>query len=151
MSMLVDLFRERLISMPVAHVWRGYGSALFLEFGLLTPTTLTDGRPGRGQGEITLMIQWSWRIEAGPSIICGSWSDEALWLPTFERLVGREVVDLSTFGRLPEIFVSLSDGYFVASFMTDNGDPDWALIDRTGGEIFTIRVRNGKVVKEAPR
>jgi hypothetical protein len=64
------LFKD-LVSMPVTHVWRGGRSALFLEFGALTPRVLPDGNTGNARGEVTLMIEWSWRIEAPKEILCG--------------------------------------------------------------------------------
>ncbi|MBX9911579.1 MAG: hypothetical protein K2Z25_23095 [Beijerinckiaceae bacterium] len=104
--------------MPVSHVWCGYGSALFIELGRLTPTTRRNGGPGNPDGEIGLMIEWSWRIEEERSVLCGSFSDEELWAPSFDRLLGLQVIDLATFGRLPELMLSLSDGLHVSSFMT---------------------------------
>jgi hypothetical protein len=59
------------------------------------------------------MIQWSWRIENTVSILCGSWSEEQLWEPTFDLLRNRTVVDLSVVGRLPEIVVALTEGLYV--------------------------------------
>lgn len=96
------------------------------------------------------MIEWSWRIEDAASIVCGSWSDEELWSPTFDRLKGARVADVQLFGRLPEISVELTNGMFVTSFMTSEGDPVWALLDRRGPEAATISVRQGRLeVKSA--
>ena len=77
-------FSAATFGMPVSHSWRGYGSALFLEFGNLTAQLRNDGSPWlrkdgsalHPNGEVTLMIEWSWRIEDEHSIICGSWSDD---------------------------------------------------------------------------
>jgi len=41
---------EQLSRMEIMHVWRGYGSALFLELGNLTPTVRRDGTPGNPEG-----------------------------------------------------------------------------------------------------
>jgi len=76
---LISALFNNLISMPVTHVWRGAGSALFLEFGALTQRMRRDGSAGNARGEVTLMIEWSWRIEAPDSILCGSWSDVLAW------------------------------------------------------------------------
>jgi hypothetical protein len=130
----------------VSHVWRGHGSALFLEFGDLTDTVRRDGTPGNPAGEFGLMIEWDWRIEEGHSILCGSCSDEELWEPAFKRLIGCEVVDVSVFGRLPEITISLAGDLHVASLMTAEGDPEWALFNRRGGSSpLTIHSRDGEV------
>ncbi len=154
---LIEHLSAATFGMPVSHVWRGYGSALFLEFGRLSarlgkdgsPRLRRDGSPGNPLGEVTLMIEWSWRIEDEHSIICGSWSDEELWQPSFERLVGRVVTGLTTFGRLPEVAVALSGGLYVASFMTANGDPEWALTDRRGQPPVAVHCKSGVLVREA--
>jgi hypothetical protein len=56
---LIEDFTARLIRLPVSHIWRGHGSALFLEFGLLQPRTKRDGSLGFPEGEMSLMIEWS--------------------------------------------------------------------------------------------
>jgi len=128
-------FREPLIDLPLSHLWRGHGSAIFLEFGLLTSRTRGDGTPRNPCGELSLMIQWSWRIENATSILCGSWSEEPLWEPTFDLLRNKVVTELSVVGRLPEIVVALSEGLYVSSFMTAEGDPQWCLFDRRGAAL----------------
>src|ERR1700722_689241 len=136
-------FQVALSRMKVSNVWRRTGSALFLEFGVLAPTTKRDGSAGPGQGELGLMIEWSWRIEKGSSILCGSWSDESLWQPTFSSLIDLPVTGVSTFGRLPEISVSFEGDLHVASFMTAEGDPAWSLFDRRPQTRSTIHSRHG--------
>ncbi|MCP4561120.1 MAG: hypothetical protein GY873_14415 [Bosea sp.] len=99
----IEHFRVAAYGLAVSNVWRGHGSALFVELGRLTPTTRRDGTSARAEGEVGLMVEWSWRIEDARSIVCGSWSGEGLWKPTFARLVGQRVDTISTFGRLPEV------------------------------------------------
>ena len=72
-----------LIGLPVSRVWQGYGSAIFLEFGLLRSRRKRDGSPSSPRGEWGLMIEWSWRIEGKRRIWCGSWSDGARWPRVF--------------------------------------------------------------------
>lgn len=144
---LFENLRRALLGTELGHVWRGHGSALFLEFGQLRPgKRRRDGTSGTPVGDFTLMIEWSWRVEAATSIVCGSWSDEELWPPTFGRLIGARVSDVELFGRLPEISVGLTNGMFVASFMTSEGDPEWAIIDRRGpGPSISTSVRLGRL------
>lgn len=144
----IDHFRAAAHGLPVSHVWRGHGSALVIEFGLLVPSTRRDGLPGDAQGEISLMVEWSWRIEGERSIVCGSWSDEELWETVFARVVGQRVIDMKTFGHLPEILLSLSGGLHVASFMTAEGDPAWTLFDRRGPTSLSVTCRSGVVTKD---
>ena len=107
----------------VAHIWRGYGSALFIEFGALVPSIVIrkDGTPGAPSGEIGLMIGADWRIEDANTIVCGSDSEEGLWKPAFARLIGKHVVDVATFGRLSEILISLSATYPLCGRLTNPG------------------------------
>jgi hypothetical protein len=138
-------FRDGLIGLPVSHLWRGYGSAIFLEFGRLTPRIRPSGEAGNPHGEFGLMIQWSWRIENMTSILCGSWSEETLWEPTFDLLRNKTAVDASVVGRLPEISVALTEGFYVSSFMTAEGDPSWTLFDRRDGNVRWLTVRDGSL------
>lgn len=140
---ILEAFRKPLIGLPLSYLWRGHGSAIFLEFGLLTPRTRRNGTPGNPCGEFTLMIQWSWRIENATSIVCGSWSEEPLWEPSFDLLRNKVVTELSVVGRLPEIVVALSKGLYVSSFMTAEGDPQWCLFDRRGAALRTMTVKDG--------
>ena len=119
-----------LVGLPVSHAWNGYGSALFLEFGALQQSMKRDGSPRSPQGEMSLMIEWSWRIEDERSILCGSWSDEELWHRVFATLSGSRVSQVDLFGKLPEIHIGLSNGLQVLSFMTAEGFPAWTLFDR---------------------
>jgi hypothetical protein len=128
--------RDAINGLPVSHVWRGHGSALFLEFGTLSPTGRRGGEAGEPEGAFGLMIEWSWRIEAGMSIVCGSWSDDDVW--PFAVAVS---------GVLPEIVVTLSSGTRVLSFMTAEGEPAWTLFDRRGPSL-TFHSRAGSVCIE---
>jgi hypothetical protein len=141
----LQIFRDALIGLPVSHVWRGYGSAIFLEFGRLTPRTYRSGKSGNPRGELGLMIQWSWRIENAVSILCGSWGEERLWVPTFDLLRNKVVAELSVVGRLPEIVVGLTEGLYLSSFMTAEGDPQWSLFDRRSGTVRWLCVRDGSL------
>jgi|ERR1700677_744363 hypothetical protein len=147
---LIEHFQLAVQNLPVSHVWRGHGSALFLELGEVNVSvgTRRDGTPKEPFGEIGVMIEWSWRVERGSSILCGSWSDEALWQPAFDLLKAGRVDSLSTFGRLPEISLSLSNDVHIASFMTAEGDPTWALFDRRHQKPITIHSRSGSITRE---
>ena len=125
-------FARPLIGMPVSHVWRGHGSAIFVEFGELKQPKIhpRNGSLMQPDGEMGLMIEWSWRIEGPRSIVCGSWSSERRWPAALRRLLGARVVKVETFGRLPELSISLSNNLHLASLMTAEGQPQWSLFDR---------------------
>lgn len=124
-------FKKTLVGKKVSHVWRGHGSAIFLEFGKLNSRTRKDGSVGNPDGELTFMIDWSWRIEKPKSILGGSWSSEKKIDNILKKLEGATVDAVEFFGRLPEISVSLSNGLHVVSFNTSEGQPDWSLLTRS--------------------
>lgn len=142
-------FFGALVGKTVSHVWRGHGSAIFLEFGDLSLRTRRDETTGQPCGELSLMIEWSWRIERPKSILGGSWSSEGRWPGMFERLRGATVSEVQLFGHLPEICVSLSNGLRVTSFMTSEGQPEWALISHRP-KIGTLCVKRGSLCVESP-
>ena len=61
-------FASPFLGKVVSRVRRGHGSAIFLEIG-----ELDDNK----KGELTVMIEWSWRVEDERQIAFGSWSDES--------------------------------------------------------------------------
>ena len=91
---------------------------------------MKNGKIGNPNGELTLMIDWSWRVERRRSILGGAWSSEKKWDGIFKKIHGATVVSVETFGYLPEIIVSLSNGLRIVSFNTSEGQPDWAILTR---------------------
>ena len=138
-------FSASLVGIPVGHVWRGHGSAVFIELGQLSPVQRRDGSPGNPEGEAALGVEWSWRIEDQASILCGSWSDEHLWEPAFDRLRGNRVVRCELFGPLPEVAITLDIGVRFLSFSTTDGQPRWHLADRRGVSARWFTVRDGRL------
>lgn len=101
-----------------------------MEFGELISRKRLNGDEGNAQGELTLMVQWSWRIERKHSILGGSWSSDKKWPGMFKKLLGAQVTEVEIFGHLPEISISMSNGLRVLSFMTAEGQPEWSLSTR---------------------
>jgi hypothetical protein len=130
---------------PISYLWRGYGSAIFIEFGELTPTNNRDGSPGHPEGQVTFGVEWSWRIEDESSILSGSWSEEELWEPSFARLRDTRVEGLKLFGRLPEVELLTEEGVRFLSFSTTDGQPQWHLVDRRGATAEWFSVREGRL------
>jgi hypothetical protein len=134
-----------LIGIPVTHIWRGYGSAIFIELGELKPgRLLRNGTPGNPRGPFGLMIEWSWRIEGKRRIWCGSWSDDSRWPRVFACLLGSKVASISLVGRLPEIDMGLANGLHIVSMMTAEGDPQWALSEH-GIPGLAFEIKAGKL------
>jgi hypothetical protein len=135
-----------LTGLRVNHIWRGFGSAIFLEIGSLLPgRTRRDGGPGNPKGQFTIFIEWSWRIEGKRRIWCGSWTDEEKWPKAFARVTASLVESVSLFGRIPEIEIGVSNGLHLLSMMTAEGDPEWGLIDRINSVSFGIRAGRLKI------
>lgn len=146
---VLHAFASPMIGLPLSHLWRGYGSAIFLEFGELHQRLKRDGSKANPVGQMSLMIEWSWRIEDQTTIHCGSWSDERLWSDAFAAILGSRVKDVKTFGNLPEIEVSFSNGMRILSFMTAEGSPAWTLFDRRGAHEQWLSVEGGTLVVHA--
>jgi hypothetical protein len=143
-------FASPLIGLPVSHIWNGYGSAIFLEFGSLTPSTKRrrDGSLKNPKGEFTLIIEWSWRVEGKRLVWGGSWSEADRWARLLPRLQNTSVTSISLTGRLPEIAVTFSNGLHLLSFTTVEGDPEWALLTHRGSETYSVSVQSGRLVKQ---
>ena len=131
-----------LIGLPVSHSWRGHGSALFLEFGILT---LPGPRDNNSKGEATLMVEWSWRVETRGAVQFGSWSGDKKMDNGIAGLKGLKILDISLGGRLPEVYIQLSGGRWVHSFQTHEGSPEWTVFlpDQTW-----ITFRGGRLLRE---
>jgi hypothetical protein len=130
-------FIKPYIGLRINRSWKGHGSALFLEVGNLK----------NGKGEITIMIEWSWRVEKDNSIWFGSWSEEETIIDNVPKLIGYEIKSVSLFSRLPELSISLSDNIWVNSFSTVEGNPEWAVIFSD----TEIESRSGKLVRKTNR
>ena len=140
-----EAFAAPLIGLPLTHLWRGHGSAIILEFGRLAVGGRRNGTPGHARGEMSLMVEWSWRVEGRRSVLCGSWSDKRACDRAFALLRDRAVAQVDLFGRLPEIAVEFSGGARLMSFMTAEGDPVWTLFDRREEQARWIGVRRGSL------
>lgn len=119
-----------LVAMPVSHTWRGAGSAIFLELGALTTVTRTSRKRGEytsTSGEVTMMLEWSWRVESPRAIQLGSWSDNPRITRGVAALRGHTIADVDVEGRIPELVVALDGKRWVHTFMTYEGQPAWAI------------------------
>jgi len=111
-----------LLDLPLSESWRGFGSAIFFEFG-----KFRQHGAGKAKGEATVMLEWSWRVEKAKSVMFGSFSGERRIAHGLQSLVGRKILDVTVEGRLPEIVIHLSGGLWIHSFTTVEGHPKWTL------------------------
>lgn len=112
-----------LIEKPITHVWRGHGTAIFIEFGRLTESSKSQNP----KGEYSLMIEWSWRVESKKSILFGSFSEDKEISDQLQKLKNNIVTDVSLFDRIPEICIGLNKERWIKSFATQSGNPQWTL------------------------
>ena len=133
-----------LIGLPVSHAWRD-GSALFLEFGKLTPPPPRGRNP---KGEAGLMVEWSWRVESRRAVQFGSWSGNRKMDNGIASLKRRKLIEISLVGRLPEVYIELSEDRWVHTFMTREGQLEWTVFLRDGSWITLSR---GRLVQERSR
>ncbi|WP_311267155.1 hypothetical protein [Sphingobium sp. WCS2017Hpa-17] len=140
-----ESFASTLAGETISYFWQGYGSAIFLEIGQLTPRKKRDGSPGHPEGEISIGVKWSWRVEDARSIVCGSWSEDDLWEPAFSKLQGAQIESCELFGVLPEISLATKSGLRFLSFSTTDGQPQWHIVDRRHKADRWFKVRDGQI------
>lgn len=129
-----EKFRSSLIGAPLTHLWRGDGTAIFLEFGKLTRRR-RDGSVGNNPfGELSVGLEFDWRIERERSILCGSTGNPELWDCCFSRMHGALATELSLTGIVSELCLELSTGHRVVTCSLYEDGPDWALTDRRGAQ-----------------
>jgi hypothetical protein len=138
-----------LVGMPVSHTWRGAGSAIFLELGALTTVTRTSRKRGEytsTSGEVTLMLEWSWRVESPGAIQFGSWSENPRITRGVASLQGHTIIDVQLEGRLPELMLTMDRKRWLHTFMTAEGQPRWAI--RLHDDAW-LAVRRGGIIRQA--
>lgn len=121
---------DDLTRLELSHIWQGHGSSLFLEFGALSPRLRHDGTPGNNpSGEISIGLEYAWRIEQSHRVLCGSDGDSRLWGDVWPRLIGQRPATVELFGDIPELRLTLADSARLFSFSLDEDGPKWELTD----------------------
>jgi len=126
------------------HVWFGHGSALFLELGTLAEgKKRKDDSIGNPKGEITVIIDFNWRVERQKSILGGSSDSKKRCVSISQKLLGASVISTQVVGRIPELQLQLSNGIWVVTFSHYKGQPSWAVLFKTLG-LGALCVERGK-------
>ena len=126
-----DKLVQPLIGLEVTRVWRGFGTALFVELGKLSKKSyrLKSGkRKSFLVGQYSIFVGWDWRVEHSKSIYFGSWSTDKCINKRYSQLNGKFVSAIYYEGRLPELVVELSDRLWIHSFhvsSTSDTQPTW--------------------------
>ena len=137
---VAERFVNELCGQEVNYVWRGAGSAIFLELG-----KLTEAKNEHLSGEFTICIEWSWRIENHSSILLGSWSEPDDIEMVTNLLNGLVVSKINFYARLPEIEIIFDNGIYLLSFATAEGNPQWSIKNSSS---TYLSVEKGNFVSE---
>lgn len=119
-----NLLIQPLIGMPVSLAWKGYGSAVFLELGLLAPA---DSSRQRSMGEAGITIEWDWRIEEGATVKYGSSNNRPTIKRGIESLHGVLIETIAIRGQVPELFIQFSNNQRLMTAVMITGDPEWSI------------------------
>ena len=134
-----------LIGLHISRPWRGIGPAFYAEIG---PLTQTYKRTGHAKADCGLDFSSCWRVEGQRSVLFGSFSGKPKIQHGIESLTGLTVLDITVTGRLPELCVQLSDGRWIHTFATSEGQPDWSVFLNDNN---WLRVKLGRVRKMSQR
>jgi hypothetical protein len=134
-SEFFEEFVSPLVGLKVSHLWQGYGTTIFAEFGRLAPQTRRGGTPGNPQGEFGLMVESTWRVEGRKSILCDSSSERDRWDRGCRFLIGQSVTSISCFGRFSDIDLALANGIHLVSFAVSGTGTAWALFNNSNSTL----------------
>ena len=134
-----------LVGLPISRPWQGYGTAFFAEVG---PLTHTYKRTEHAKADLGLDFGYGWRVEGQRSILFGSFSGRQKIHNGIESLTSLKIIDITVSGRLPELCVQLSDGRWVHSFATSEGQPEWSVFLNDSS---WLTVKRGRVRKMSQR
>jgi len=148
-NMNPDSLLSDLVGKPVAHVWFGDYSALYLELGVLTASDRKrrDCSVLNLCGEISIYAGFDWRIERPRSIFGSRDCSRRRQNSMSTGLLGSTITAVSTFGRIPELQVGFSNGQWIATFSLTPGNPEWQVSFRTPATIH-LCTQNGRLFIE---
>lgn len=112
-----------LTGLSVSRAWKGYGSTIFIELGILRYSP----KHPKGDGEVCITIDWDWRLEDDLSIICGSSNSGPEITDCLAKLNGQTIVSAILHGSPRELVVTLSSGLRLRSMAMLAGNPQWAI------------------------
>jgi hypothetical protein len=111
--------------MPVSRPWKGWGSALFLELGRLSPSRNELDKPSEGEACVTIF--WDWRVEAGTRVLGGSSNTGPRIARGIQSLCGSKLEKLVVTGQVPELVLDFTNGQCLRSMVMKGGDPEWRI------------------------
>ena len=143
--------RDALIGLPIAHFWRGIGTAVFLELGELQNVVLNGRLLREPVGDMSIELGWTWRIEDGVRILAGSAGEQEDWPAVFDQLLGRKVIDITLQGRIPELIIDLDNGCRLQTFADYGESADWTIAERVADGSSGLHLHwEAGALKESP-
>lgn len=115
-----------LVGLHVSRPSKGYGSAIFLDLGKLTPVE-SRHRQHREQGEVCIALEWDWRVEHGTRILFGSSNRGPGIEVGLELFRNTRIQSLEIVGQVPELVVHFSNDCHLRSMASVTGDPQWSV------------------------
>jgi hypothetical protein len=129
----------------ISHVWLGHASCLFLELGALTQgNPRKDGSIGNSKGEITVCLNFCWRIEKKKSICIGTGASIKRLQNAIKELINTKIISAQTVGRLSELHIELSNNLWLTTFEQYSSQPSWSIHIRNPEE-KEIEVKAGRL------
>ena len=129
----------------ISHAWLGHHSCLFLELGNLTEgKSKKDGSSGNSIGEITVCLDFCWRIEKKRSIYIGTGESKRRLLNAISKIVNTTIVSVTTIGRLSELQIELSNNLWLTTFERYGGQPSWDIQFNSTKQIIERNIRISK-------
>lgn len=127
---------QSLTGLTVSLPWKGYGSAIFLELGQLTPVVYKRHQHERGEARIG--IEWDWRVEDGDRVLYGSSNSGPEIAAGISSLQGTRIESIAAVGDVPELVVRFSNGQCLRSMVMLTGYPMWS-IKLPGGRWIVVK------------
>ncbi len=115
----ISVLIQPLLNRSVSRAWKGYGSAIFLELGALNPAS--------NQSEVSIGVEWDWRIECDRTVLCGSSNRGSEIQQQIQGLEGATVQAIALLEPIPDLAVQFSNGWTLRSQVMMNADPQWSL------------------------
>lgn len=125
----MDGVLSSLVGLPISHARSGYGGTALFDLGTLQPYKTRKGNDSR-RGEVSLMIECSWRVEKARSVWFGAFDSDRIIESRLAKLVGHTVEGATLEGRFPELRLKLSGGSQLTSFTCSQGDSCWVIFTR---------------------
>lgn len=121
---LGDILRS-LIGLEVSLPWKGYGTAIFLELGALTPAS--NHRRDGSLGEACIGIEWDWRVESETAVAYGSSDSRRKIADGIATLQGTRVTSVQIMKGIPDLRVTFSNGQRLRTMVMRGDDPQWRI------------------------